>query len=92
MPGTVRKYYVVPGETVEPERKLAWLYDRELEMKIRELRTEEANAHNEAAELDRAVTIRQGLGSLLHAAPLGEGRAEVGGRVVLDGVREYPID
>jgi predicted PhzF superfamily epimerase YddE/YHI9 len=38
--------------------------------------------------LDRPLAIHQGEGSLLQAAPLGEGRAEVGGRVVLDEVRE----
>jgi predicted PhzF superfamily epimerase YddE/YHI9 len=43
-----------------------------------------------AAALDRELTIHQGRGSLLHAAPLGEGRAEVGGRVVLDEVRNRP--
>ncbi len=42
-----------------------------------------------AAELDRPLTIHQGAGSLLHAAPLGHGWAEVGGRVVLDEVRDY---
>jgi predicted PhzF superfamily epimerase YddE/YHI9 len=42
-----------------------------------------------AAELGRRLTIHQGRGSLLHARPLGDGRAEVGGRVVLDEVREY---
>jgi predicted PhzF superfamily epimerase YddE/YHI9 len=41
------------------------------------------------AELGRELTIHQGEGSLLHARPLGEGRAEVGGRVVLDEVREH---
>jgi predicted PhzF superfamily epimerase YddE/YHI9 len=40
-----------------------------------------------AAELGRELTIHQGEGSLLHARPLGEGRAEVGGRVILDEVR-----
>ena len=44
-----------------------------------------------AAFLGRALTIHQGQGSLLHAAPLDEGRAEVGGRVVLDEVRDFPI-
>jgi predicted PhzF superfamily epimerase YddE/YHI9 len=43
------------------------------------------------AELGRELTIHQGEGSLLHALPLGEGRAEVGGRVVLDEVREHPV-
>jgi predicted PhzF superfamily epimerase YddE/YHI9 len=42
-----------------------------------------------AAELERSLTIHQGEGSLLYARPLGEGRAEVGGRVVLDEVREF---
>ena len=42
-------------------------------------------------ELGRPLTVHQGLGSLLHTAPLGAGRAEVGGRVVLDGVREYAV-
>jgi predicted PhzF superfamily epimerase YddE/YHI9 len=40
------------------------------------------------AELGRELTIHQGEGSLLRARPLGGGRAEVGGRVVLDEVRE----
>jgi predicted PhzF superfamily epimerase YddE/YHI9 len=42
-----------------------------------------------AAELDRALTIHQGEGSVLRARPLGAGRAEVGGRVVLDAVRDF---
>lgn len=41
------------------------------------------------AELGRPLTIHQGEGSLLRALPLGDGRAEVGGRVVLGEVREY---
>jgi predicted PhzF superfamily epimerase YddE/YHI9 len=36
----------------------------------------------------RPLTIHQGEGSVLYARPLREGRAEVGGRVVLDEVRE----
>jgi predicted PhzF superfamily epimerase YddE/YHI9 len=44
-----------------------------------------------AAELGRELTIRQGGGSLLYARPLGAGRAEVGGRVVLDEVREFDL-
>jgi predicted PhzF superfamily epimerase YddE/YHI9 len=42
-----------------------------------------------AAALDRPLTINQGRGSLLQAVPLGEGRAEVGGRVALDQEREF---
>lgn len=41
-----------------------------------------------AAALGREVSIFQGEGSHLVGRPLGEGRAEVGGRVVLDEVRE----
>ncbi len=43
-----------------------------------------------AVALARPLTINQGRGSLLHALPLGEGRAEVGGRVSLDQVRRHP--
>jgi predicted PhzF superfamily epimerase YddE/YHI9 len=42
-------------------------------------------------QLGRELTIHQGEGSLLHARPLGDGRAEVGGRVVLDEVREHAL-
>jgi predicted PhzF superfamily epimerase YddE/YHI9 len=44
-----------------------------------------------AADLDREIEIRQGRGSRLDARPLGDGRAEVGGRVVLDEVREFAL-
>jgi predicted PhzF superfamily epimerase YddE/YHI9 len=43
------------------------------------------------AELDRPLRIHQGRGSVLDARPLGDGRAEVGGRVVLDEVREFAL-
>jgi len=42
-------------------------------------------------ELDRPLRIHQGQGSLLHATPLDPGRAEVGGWVVLDQVRELAL-
>jgi predicted PhzF superfamily epimerase YddE/YHI9 len=44
-----------------------------------------------AVALGRDVEIRQGRGSRLDARFLGEGRAEVGGRVVLDEVREFAL-
>jgi predicted PhzF superfamily epimerase YddE/YHI9 len=44
-----------------------------------------------AAALDREVEIRQGRGSRLDARSLGGGRAEVGGRVVLDEVRDFAL-
>jgi predicted PhzF superfamily epimerase YddE/YHI9 len=42
-----------------------------------------------ATELARPLTIHQGQGSVLDARPLGDGRAEVGGRVVLEETREF---
>jgi predicted PhzF superfamily epimerase YddE/YHI9 len=42
-------------------------------------------------ELDRPLRIHQGRGSVLDARPLNDGRAEVGGRVVLDEVREFAV-
>jgi predicted PhzF superfamily epimerase YddE/YHI9 len=44
-----------------------------------------------AAALGREIEIRQGRGSRLDARPLGDGRAEVGGRVALDHVREFAL-
>lgn len=44
-----------------------------------------------AAVLGRPLTIRQGVGSELFAAPRGEGSAEVGGRVALDERREVSL-
>jgi predicted PhzF superfamily epimerase YddE/YHI9 len=44
-----------------------------------------------AAELERPIRVFQGAGSVLAAAPVGdEGRAQVGGRVVLEEWREWP--
>jgi predicted PhzF superfamily epimerase YddE/YHI9 len=43
------------------------------------------------ARLDRPLTIHQGHGSILLAKPLPGGRAEVGGRVRLDEVREHAV-
>jgi predicted PhzF superfamily epimerase YddE/YHI9 len=42
-------------------------------------------------ELDRPLRIHQGRGSLLHARPIGDGRAEVGGCVVLEEVRDHLV-
>ena len=42
------------------------------------------------AELGRPIEIRQGAGAVLHARPVDDGRAEVGGRVVLDNDAEAP--
>ena len=43
------------------------------------------------ARLERAVVIHQGHGSVLLAQPSSDGRVEVGGRVVLDEVRDIPV-
>ena len=43
------------------------------------------------AQLGRPIQIRQGVGSEIFARPLDEGFTEVGGRVVMDEVRDYPI-
>lgn len=43
------------------------------------------------ARLGRDLTIHQGEGSELFSRALDPGRAEVGGRVVLDEVREHPV-
>jgi predicted PhzF superfamily epimerase YddE/YHI9 len=44
-----------------------------------------------AAALGRDIEILQGRGSRLDARSLGEGRAEVGGRVVIDEVRDFLV-
>ena len=44
-----------------------------------------------ATALERDLEILQGRGSRLDARYLGEGRAEVGGRVVLDEVRDFAL-
>jgi predicted PhzF superfamily epimerase YddE/YHI9 len=43
------------------------------------------------SQLGRPLTIRQGSGSLLRARPGPDGTAEVGGEVVLEQVRDYPV-
>jgi predicted PhzF superfamily epimerase YddE/YHI9 len=43
------------------------------------------------AELDRELDIHQGRASRIHASPLGDGTVEVGGRSVLDDVRDYAL-
>jgi predicted PhzF superfamily epimerase YddE/YHI9 len=43
------------------------------------------------AQLGKPIQIRQGRGSEIFARPLGDGWAEIGGRVTLDEVRDYPI-
>ena len=47
-----------------------------------------ANAVIMSARLGRPLRIRQGAGSRIRAVPLGDGRVEIGGRVVRVGERE----
>jgi len=49
-----------------------------------------AHALRLAAALARPLVIRQGAGSTILARPLGDGRAEIGGRVRLLERREWP--
>jgi predicted PhzF superfamily epimerase YddE/YHI9 len=44
-----------------------------------------------AAQVGRRIEIRQGRGSRMIARPEGDGRAEVGGRTVIDEVREHGL-
>ena len=44
-----------------------------------------------ATQLGREIEIRQGRGSRILARPAGDGRAEIGGRSVLDEVRDHPV-
>ena len=43
------------------------------------------------ALLARELEIRQGRGSRIRARPLGDGRVEIGGRSVLEHVRDHPL-
>ena len=43
------------------------------------------------SELDRQIEIRQGRGSVIYAGPVGDGMAEIRGRVVADETRDYPV-
>ena len=44
-----------------------------------------------AALLGRELAIRQGQGSLIRARPAADGWVEIGGRTVLDDVREHLV-
>jgi predicted PhzF superfamily epimerase YddE/YHI9 len=45
-----------------------------------------------SARLGRSIEIRQGRGSILCARPSAGGRAEVGGRAVIDEIRDYTVE
>jgi predicted PhzF superfamily epimerase YddE/YHI9 len=50
-----------------------------------------AAAQRLAARLDRPIEIRQGRASRIQARPRDAGWVEIGGRSVLDEVREYAV-
>lgn len=88
-----------PGE-FEGDGEYCWAWEDEAAGKVRSraffpgfgIAEDEATGAAAVAlcgELGRPLTIRQGRGSELVARPRGEGWVEVGGRCVLDEVREY---
>jgi predicted PhzF superfamily epimerase YddE/YHI9 len=86
-----------PPEGEELACVWAWVDDAEGTVRSRCFSLEDGIGEDEAtgsaaiclaAALERDIEILQGRGSRLDARYLGEGRAEVGGRVVLDEVRE----
>ena len=86
-----------PPEGEELACVWAWVDDAEGTLRSRCFSLEDGVGEDEAtgsaaiclaSALERDIEILQGRGSRLDARYLGEGRAEVGGRVVLDEVRE----
>ena len=55
VPGKVDHFDTFPGEVIEGQRKLATMFDRELEDRIRALITERENALHEASAADQAA-------------------------------------
>jgi predicted PhzF superfamily epimerase YddE/YHI9 len=89
-----------PPEGEELACVWAWVDDAEGTLRSRCFSLEDGVGEDEAtgsaaiclaAALERDIEILQGRGSRLDARYLGEGRAEVGGRVVLDEVREFEL-
>ena len=67
-----------------------WLDDQPVSVDVPEDEATGSAALRLAAQLGTPIQIRQGptAGSLIYARPLEDGRAEVGGAVVLDEVRD----
>jgi predicted PhzF superfamily epimerase YddE/YHI9 len=89
-----------PPEGEELACVWAWVDDAEGTVRSRCFSLEDGIGEDEATgsaaiclagALERDLKILQGRGSRLDARYLGEGRAEVGGRVVLDEVREFAL-
>ncbi len=89
-----------PPEGEELACVWAWVDDAEGTVRSRCFSLEDGVGEDEAtgsaaiclaSALERDIEILQGRGSRLDARYLGDGRAEVGGRVVLDDVREFAL-
>jgi predicted PhzF superfamily epimerase YddE/YHI9 len=89
-----------PPEGEELACVWAWVDDAEGTIRSRCFSLEDGVGEDEATgsaaiclagALERDIEILQGRGSRLDARYLGDGRAEVGGRVVLDDVREFAL-
>lgn len=90
-----------PDPADEPRPCLwAWVDEPEGTMRVRAFSFDDGIGEDEAtgsaaiclaAAVDRPIEILQGRGSRLDARPLGDGFAEVGGRVVLDELRDFAL-
>jgi predicted PhzF superfamily epimerase YddE/YHI9 len=78
----------------------AWIDEAAGTIRARSFAPEEGIVEDEAtgsaalalcAQLGRPVTVHQGHGSVIQCRPAGGGWFEVGGKVVLDDVREHPL-
>jgi predicted PhzF superfamily epimerase YddE/YHI9 len=94
-PGEVRA--LSPAELTANTYAWAWIDEAAGTMRSRSFVPAAGIAEDEAtgsaalalcAQLDRPLTVHQGHGSVLVCRPLSDGRVEVGGRVVLDELRE----
>jgi len=95
----------VDGLTASPARKgwaYCWAWENETEGRVRarsfvaEAGIPEDEATGSAAltlcaQLGRPIKVKQGRGSEIVARPVGDGYVEIGGRVILDEVRQYPV-
>ncbi len=82
---------LVPADFEGEQARWAWIDEEAGVVRMRVFAPVDAIPEDEAtgsaalqltAQLGRSIEIHQGAGSLLHARPLDDGRAEVGGRVV----------
>jgi predicted PhzF superfamily epimerase YddE/YHI9 len=84
---------LVPAEQGNEQVKWAWLDQGAGIVRARAFAPDDGIPEDEAtgsaalqltAQLGREIEIRQGRGSVIHARPFPDGRAEIAGRVVLD--------